>query len=197
MQKEFSLRKLDSVGSKKAVVLMSGGIDSAACAYMLQKQGFDVTAVFIDYGQAAAAEEVKAVRALSSFLSLQLECIKATGPSTFSDGELAGRNSFLAFAALFFLRAPHGLIAMGLHSGTPYFDCSTVFVNGISRLISEQTDGQTSFIAPFVDWNKKDVFEYFVKSGLPLRSTYSCEVGSVTPCGICASCKDRINLGTS
>lgn len=191
------MRKLDLARQKTALVLMSGGIDSAACAHMLKKQGFNVVAVFVDYGQASLAQETKAVKALSSFLGVQVEYIKATGPTTFRDGELTGRNSFLAFAALFFLRAPRGLIAMGVHSGTPYFDCSKVFADGLARLISEQTDGQTSFIAPFIDWTKKDVFDYFLKSGLPLSSTYSCEAGATTPCGKCASCKDRKNLGTS
>ena len=40
--------------SKHATVLMSGGIDSAACAAFLAAQGIKVSALFVDHGQAAA-----------------------------------------------------------------------------------------------------------------------------------------------
>ena len=46
-----------------AWVLLSGGIDSAACAYYFQQRGDNVEAVFIDYGQAAAHAEFRYAQA--------------------------------------------------------------------------------------------------------------------------------------
>lgn len=184
-----------NVSFKKAVVLMSGGIDSAACVHILQSQGFEVTAAFVDYGQTAAAQEIKAVGLMAEYLGVAVKYLRASGATSFAAGEHIGRNSFFLFAALFFLHAPKGLLAMGLHSGTPYYDCSKTFADRMTQLIAEHTDGRTSFIAPFIDWSKKDVFDYFIRASLPIDRTYSCEAGSVSPCGTCASCLDRRRLG--
>jgi 7-cyano-7-deazaguanine synthase len=178
-----------------AIVLMSGGIDSAACAYLLQQQGRDVQAIFIDYGQAASGLEENAAARMSAHLRIPLERYSLSKGKRFGSGELVGRNAFLIFAALFLTGARPGLLAMGIHSGTGYYDCSPTFVNAIDRLVAEHTDGTVSFLAPFLSWNKRDVYDFFVAEALPIDLTYSCESGAEPPCGSCASCRDRKALG--
>jgi 7-cyano-7-deazaguanine synthase len=174
---------------------MSGGIDSSACAYFLARQGTEVHAVFIDYGQAAATFERRAAASMSAHLGLAFAEYAVSGSEPFSSGELTGRNAFLAFAALFLTRARPGVLAMGLHAGTRYYDCSQPFAEALTKLVAEHTDGQVSFVAPFLSWNKQQVYDYFVSSGLPAGLTYSCEAGQEPPCGACASCHDRRALG--
>jgi 7-cyano-7-deazaguanine synthase len=87
------------------------------------------------------------------------------------------------------------LLALGVHGGTPYYDCSQAFVETVGKTIAEHTDGRVSVVAPFVTWTKKDVFDFFRSADLPLALTYSCEVGSEPTCGICASCRDGKVLG--
>lgn len=181
--------------SREALVLMSGGIDSAACAHFLTKQGMAVRGIFIDFGQAAARPERRSVKALSAHLGVPLAAYRVCGAVPYSTGELLGRNAFLIFAALFLTRRRSGLIAIGVHTGTPYYDCSPPFIEAMARLTAEHTDGGVAVVAPFLNWSKGDVLHYFLTTGLPIGLTYSCEVGTEPPCQECASCRDRSVLG--
>lgn len=178
-------------GQRLATVLLSGGVDSAACMKFLQSQGFAVRALFIDYGQPAADLEQGAADSLSKLDSCPFEVVTVRGNSRFGSGELLGRNAFLIFTALFFLRGTPGVLALGLHSGTHYYDCSGAFLDLANRLVAEHTNGSLSVIAPFLTWSKKDVYRYFLESGLVLNQTYSCEAGEPAGCGTCLSCRDR------
>ncbi len=182
-------------GTGTATVLMSGGIDSAACAYHLRSQGLAVDGIFIDYGQAAAKLELKAVKEIAGRLCVSVRDVQLTGSHASGAGELLGRNSFLICTALFLTGGRSGLLGVGVHAGTPYYDCSEAFVAGIGKLVAEQTDGRVSVVAPFVTWTKKEVYDYFLYSGLPVAATYSCETGTKPACGECASCRDREALG--
>jgi 7-cyano-7-deazaguanine synthase len=174
---------------------MSGGIDSAACAHFLAGQGHTVRAVFINHGQAAAVAEERAVTRIAAHLNVPWVRYGVSGSDPFNTGELVGRNAFLVFAALFLTKARPGLLAMGLHGGTPYYDCSEAFAQDIGKLVAEHTDGKVSFVAPFLTWSKREVHEYFVTTGIDISLTYSCEAGTEPPCGKCASCLDRKALG--
>ena len=181
--------------SKNATVLMSGGIDSTACAHFLHSAGFSVRGLFIDYGQAARSAEARAVQAAAQHLACQVTSVSVLLGREFAAGELTGRNAFLISTALFAGISRPGVLAIGIHAGTPYFDCSEAFFEAIARLVSEQTDGTVTLIAPFLNWTKGDVFNYFTASQLPVSVTYSCESGGEEPCGLCASCRDREALG--
>jgi 7-cyano-7-deazaguanine synthase len=184
-----------SRSSLTATVLMSGGIDSAACAHLLRSQGMAVDGLFIDHGQAAAEREAGAVSALADHIGITVRRVGVVGSSPCGPCELPGRNAFLIFTALFLSGGRSGLLGLGLHAGTPYYDCSEAFVADIGKLVAEHTDGRVSIAAPFLTWTKKDIYDYFVSSGLPIDATYSCEAGTEPPCGVCASCRDREALG--
>jgi 7-cyano-7-deazaguanine synthase len=176
----------------QTIVLLSGGMDSAACAHYLQRNGHTVCGLFVDYGQKAAGPEERAVEQVGTLLGIQISRLKVLSPQSYGCGEIPGRNAFLIFSALMtFGHDKPSAIAMGIHGGTPYYDCSPAFVESISRLVSEYTDGRTRVIAPFVDWVKQEVFEYCAEAKIPIELTYSCEAGEVPPCGFCVSCRDR------
>jgi len=176
----------------RTVVLLSGGMDSAACAHYLQKSNRMIRALFVDYGQKAALPEENAAKRLSSILGIELSTIRLMARQSFGPGEILGRNAFLIFCSL--LISGHerpDRIAIGIHGGTPYYDCSPAFLETIGRLVSEYTDARTRVIAPFIDWTKQEVFEYCTEAGIPIEVTYSCESGDTPPCGSCVSCRDR------
>lgn len=179
----------------KTTVLLSGGIDSASAAYLLKGQGYAVRGVFIDYGQAAREPEARAARAVAQALSVDVEIITVKGPSGYGAGELLGRNAFLILTAIFIGQAHRGLLAIGIHAGTPYYDCSPAFIDRMKQLAEEHTGGQLTVSAPFLHWTKPQIYRYFLDAGLPLSATYSCESGTIPPCGSCASCRDRGALG--
>jgi hypothetical protein len=82
-------------------------------------------------------------------------------------------GSFLIFSALLLSESNEGLLVLGIHAGTPYFDCSPAFIDRINPLVQECTGGRVSVLAPFVRWTKDDVYSFFISSGIPLGETYS------------------------
>ncbi|WP_369126933.1 7-cyano-7-deazaguanine synthase [Roseibium algicola] len=170
---------------------MSGGLDSSACAHFLSKQGVQVRGLFINYGQAALQAETAASRAMADFLSIPIDVCEVSNGQLFGAGELIGRNAMLIFSALFLSRGCSDLLALGLHAGTPYYDCSDRFINSASHLVSEITDNRTVLATPFLTWTKQEVVSYFCEAGLPTELSYSCELGLSPVCGRCASCLDR------
>src|ERR1700744_2558448 len=104
----------------RATVLFSGGIDSTSCVHFLRKDGYQVSGLFVDFGQAAARMERQSVIALSEEISIPINTLEVSRSDDFGAGELAGRNAFLIFAALLLGRCPEGIIALGIHAGTPY-----------------------------------------------------------------------------
>ena len=178
----------------EVVALMSGGIDSAAAAHFFIAKGYAVRGIFIDYGQAAREQEWLSVQALAATLSITIKKIEFRD-ANFGAGELMGRNAFLVSTAVFLGHVHSGLIAIGVHAGTPYYDCSASFIERMKTIIEEQSNGAVTLTAPFLDWRKPQILTYFKNAGLPLEKTYSCELGTIPPCGSCASCRDREALG--
>jgi 7-cyano-7-deazaguanine synthase len=177
---------------RDTLVLFSGGIDSTACAHFFLKRGDEVRALFIDYGQKAAKAELTAAKDLSSDLRLTLCMMAIAGNQAYGPGEISGRNAFLIFSAMLGgYCTGNGTIVLGIHSGTPYYDCSSAFVNSIDRLVREYTDGCRRVVAPFLDSTKRDILAYCAEQALSLQRTYSCEAGEIPPCGRCLSCQDR------
>lgn len=180
-----------------AVVLMSGGIDSAACSHFFKTRGLEVSGLFIDYGQAAAKYEEHAADKFAQILKINLHHQTVKGAHSFEDGELVGRNAFLITSAIFLSKIHEGILAIGIHTGTNYYDCSPAFFNTMSKLVAEHTDSALVLSAPFLNWTKGDVANYFSSTGLPVNVAYSCERGMAVPCGRCKSCIDRrtLNVG--
>lgn len=175
----------------RAIVLMSGGVDSYACAHFLQRKGWQITGLFVDYRHAASEPELDSFFKVCRRLGIPSERASIGSSATFGSGEIVGRNGLLTMVALAVADPSTKLIAMGLHAGTPYYDCSTTFCQRMDALVAEYTVGRVHFFAPFIGWSKNHVYEYCRAENLDLSITYSCEVGLPTPCGKCLSCKDR------
>jgi 7-cyano-7-deazaguanine synthase len=182
---------------KKATVLFSGGIDSTSAALLLKSSGWAVRGLFIDYGQAARHLERKAVARLKDLIGITVDEIHIGSLSPHGIGELTGRNALLIFSAVLLGNCNSGGIAIGIHSGTPYYDCSPDFAEKIDALVQQCSDGKLSILAPFVHWSKDDIYSYFMSQHIPLHETHSCEAGTTPSCGQCASCRDRKRLECS
>jgi 7-cyano-7-deazaguanine synthase len=180
--------------SNAALLLFSGGLDSTAVLHMLLGQHFDVQTLFIDYGQAAASQEWAHAEKLARQHHVGLQMVQVKSNGEFRPGEITGRNSLLISVAVTFGSIGRGLLALGIHSGTGYYDCSPDFVMRMGHLVSEQTAGRLRLYAPFVDWTKRDIWDYCLVSNVPVGMTYSCETGGQAPCGVCPSCRDRRQL---
>jgi 7-cyano-7-deazaguanine synthase len=186
-------RKVSTNGlsiSMSALVLMSGGVDSYACAHFLKTSGHRPMGLFVNYGQAALRRERTALKRIAKRLKVKTIEISLDLNRPFGEGEVPGRNGLFAMAAI--AASPKGtsLIAMGIHAGTPYYDCSQLFVERMDDFIREYSQGAIRFAAPFSDWSKSQIFDYCYNSNLDIALSYSCERGG-NPCGSCSSCQDR------
>lgn len=181
---------IEASSSGPACVLVSGGVDSAACVQLLKSQGFAVTALHIDYGQLAASDERRAAECVCKYYGVPIHFASWTGIQGRGAGEVVGRNAFFIFAALMEL-PQDGLLVLGVHSGTPYFDCSSDFLSSVQGLLNGYSNGRVQIVAPFLHWDKRQIWELCIERGVPLEVTYSCERGGTPPCGTCLSCKDR------
>jgi 7-cyano-7-deazaguanine synthase len=172
-------------------ILVSGGIDSAALLAFYLRQRFNVRALFVDFGQPAAKQESRAARAICKHYGVRLSIMTVKSAASFSAGEIPGRNAFLVFAAVLVFGAEPGIIAIGIHEGPSYYDCTEGFLKGIQTVVDGYTAGRVKVAAPFVKWGKQTIWEFCKEAKVPVGSTYSCEQGGARPCGKCLSCKDR------
>ena len=177
--------------NNSVAVLVSGGIDSAALLAFYLSQRFSVRALFVDFGQPAARQESRAAKEVCKHYGVHLSTMTVKSGATFSSGEIPGRNAFLLFSALLVCGARPGMIAIGVHEGPPYYDCSEGFLKSIQTLVDGYAAGKIKIVAPFLKWGKQVIWEFCKKAKVPVGSTYSCEIGGVPPCGKCLSCKDR------
>ncbi len=173
------------------IVLLSGGVDSAACAHFYLALGRRVMAAFVDYGQAAANLEGEASRAIADHFNIPLMYLCWQGRVAKTDGLIPGRNAFLLAAVIMECAGRASTVAIGIHAGTQYDDCSPQFVKAIQSLVDVYCRPRMEVAAPFVDWTKADIWAYSHQHQVPLGLTYSCERGTDPPCGACLSCLDR------
>jgi 7-cyano-7-deazaguanine synthase len=176
--------------SPQVLVLVSGGIDSSACVAFFKTQPNSVAGMFVDYGQLSAAKELHAASQICRHFGVHLTKIHCLGVKEKGRGCIRGRNGLLVSLALTEVRFESGIIALGIHSGTDYWDCSAEFVRALQTLIDGYTDGRIRLELPFLQWNKREIWEFCREMGIPLELTYSCELGLDQPCGRCSSCQD-------
>ena len=174
------------------VVLCSGGIDSVTLAYTLAPTSQRLSLLFVDYGQAAAAAEraawSKAVRHLG--VEGRTATLRA---GTVDSGEIRGRNGMLIATAHMLCDVP-GRIAIGVHAGSGYRDCTPEFIRTVQEVFDVQHDGEIELLAPFVAWPKADIVALGRDLGVNFADCHSCEAADV-PCGRCRSCRDRVAIG--
>jgi len=185
----INVRKMPNV-----CLLFSGGVDSLCCAHFLLSRGFKVSALHVNYGQLAYKSEAKASRDLCDILGINIQEVSFLSKKTFGSGEVSSRNLFLLSVAMMCKGPNYSVVAIGIHDGTKYYDCSKSFFSDIRKIVNEMTDSKVELLAPFLDWEKSEIYKYALDNCLPVGVTYSCESGEQISCGECLSCQDRLIL---
>ncbi|MBN3033736.1 MAG: 7-cyano-7-deazaguanine synthase QueC [Candidatus Saganbacteria bacterium] len=202
---------------KKAVVLLSGGLDSATTLYYALDQGYQCRALIFDYGQRHRRELKSAVAVAkgakvpyqllkiklpwkgSSLLDLRSPVpstrhprkIGKTIPSTY----VPARNTiFLSFALSFAEASGARAIFIGANavdfSGYP--DCRPAYYQAFQKVIEQGTKAKKiRIITPLINMTKEQIIRLGMKLGAPLDKTWSCYAGGRAPCGVCDSCRLR------
>ncbi len=203
---------------KKAVVILSGGMDSSTAAYIAKKEGYKIVAVHFNYGQRTQKKELQAFRAIAKSLDaftyeIDLPFFKTIGASALVDvsidvpteGIKPGipvtyvpfRNGiFLSIAAAIAEKEGAKAIYIGVveEDSSGYPDCRESFIEAMERAINLGTKDETKIAikTPLIHLKKEDIVAKALELGVPLELTWSCYQNEDEACGVCDSCRLRL-----
>ncbi len=205
---------------KKAVCIISGGMDSALGAKIAQKEGYNIIALHFNYGQLTEKRELESFRKISKKLKviesyeIDLEFFKQIGASALIDSSLEVpiggveegvpityvpfRNGiFLSIATA--LAEKHGAEALFIgvveEDSSGYPDCRNSYIKSMEESINLGTRDETKLEIkmPLVDMKKSEIVQKSIELGVPLEDTWSCYKNEDKACGVCDSCRLRLN----
>jgi 7-cyano-7-deazaguanine synthase len=198
---------------KKAIVLLSGGLDSTTTLYYALNKGYDCRALIFDYGQ-RHKRELRSAVAVAKCAKIPYQIIKIKLPwqgSSLLDKKMKvpnrksfkgipstyvpARNTiFLSFALSYAEAVGAEAIFIGANaidfSGYP--DCRPDFYAAFRKVIEKGTKAKKiKVITPLINLTKKEIVRLGRKLKAPLEITWSCYRGGKEPCGVCDSCRLR------
>jgi 7-cyano-7-deazaguanine synthase len=205
---------------KKAVVLLSGGLDSATCLAIAKSQGFDCYCLSLDYHQRHIAElnaaKIVAINLgakehktaqldLSLFGGSALTDNKIDVPESASEGipvtYVPARNTIMLSLSLAWaevLGAQDIFIGVNALDYSGYPDCRGEYVKAFQEMANLATktavEGKEITIhAPLIDMTKAQIIAKGTELGVDYRMTVSCYQADKLgrACGLCDSCRLR------
>jgi 7-cyano-7-deazaguanine synthase len=208
----------DVTANQKAVVLVSGGLDSATVLAIARDRGFDCHALSMDYGQRHESELIAARRvtaALDVPLMILLLDLRAIGGSALTDDidvpeketdgipvtYVPARNTIMLSVALGYaevLGADDIFIGVNAVDYSGYPDCRPEFIAAFQAMARLATragveGAPTTIHTPLIDLSKADIIRKGMELGVDYALTISCyqadEEGRA--CGRCDSCRIR------
>ena len=206
------------VQQKKAVVLVSGGLDSVTALAIAQDQGFDGYALSVDYGQRHRSE-LDAAKRVTSAAGVPLKILpldlRAIGGSALTDdievpeSETSGipityvpaRNTIMLSLALAYaevLGADDIFIGVNAVDYSGYPDCRPEFIQAYQQMARLATragveGGKMTIHTPLIDLSKAGIIRKGLELGVDYAITVSCYQadGEGQACGLCDSCRIR------
>jgi len=203
---------------RKAVVLLSGGLDSAVALFFARNKGYECHCLTLDYGQRHKIE-IKAARAIAKKAGAGITAVKLDMPwkgSSLLDKKerlplgrspsaikklgipstyVPGRNTiFLSIAVSFAEAIGAGDIFIGAHAedSSGYPDCRAGYLKAFDKVIRAGTkaglEGRLRLRFPLVGKSKAGIIKLGRALGVPFALTRSCYNGGRKPCGRCDSC---------
>ena len=204
----------------KAVVLLSGGLDSITALALAQEQGFDCYALSLDYGQRHNAELAAAQRLAEAAGVREHKVIRLglgdVGGSALTDDAIdvpehattgipvtyvPARNTVFLSLALGWaevLGAWDLFIGVNAVDYSGYPDCRPEFIAAFERLANLATrggaeGGRFTIHAPLINLSKADIIREGVRLGIDYANTVSCYSADSEGrgCGVCDACRLR------
>ena len=208
----------DKSRKSRAVVLLSGGMDSCVCA-ALAVRDHDAAAVHISYGQRTEQRERRSFLAVCQRLGIQdklvirNEALHAIGGSALTDENIAVppseglgpnipvtyvpfRNAhFLAVAVSWaeVLGAKKVYIGAVEPDSSGYPDCRPAYYKAFNEVVRAGTkEGLIEIVTPLIAMRKAEIVRLGLELGAPFDLTWSCYSREDQACGICDSCVLRL-----
>ncbi|XOB62680.1 7-cyano-7-deazaguanine synthase QueC [Campylobacterota bacterium DY0563] len=208
------------MNNKKAVCILSGGMDSTLASYIAKNEGYDIIAVHFNYGQRTEKRELQAFRNICEDLEIKekyeidIPFFSQIGASALTDknidvptqGVKPGvpityvpfRNGiFLSIASAIAEKEEAQALFIGVveEDSSGYPDCTDSFISKMTGAINEGTKESTKLEikTPLVKLMKSDIVKEAIKLNVPLEHTWSCYKEEEEACGVCDSCRLRLN----
>ncbi|MDX8398827.1 MAG: 7-cyano-7-deazaguanine synthase QueC [Gallionellaceae bacterium] len=206
--------------NKNAVLLLSGGLDSATVLAQARQQGYACHSLSVDYGQRHHSELAAAERVAKSLGVVQHRVINidlcAFGGSALTDLNIAvpeqlssgipltyvpARNTIMLSLALALAEVLHAqdiFIGVNAVDYSGYPDCRPEFITAFERMANLATKAavegnRLTVHAPLLNMSKADIINLGKKLGVDYSLTVSCYQADQYgyACGVCDSCRLR------
>jgi len=205
---------------KRAICILSGGMDSTLSTYIAKNEDYDIIPVHFNYGQRTEKRELKAFRDICKELNLKniyeidIPFFTQIGASALTDTKIdvpvdgvepgvpityvPFRNGiFLSIATAIAEKEKASALFIGVveEDSSGYPDCTDDFIDKMTQSINEGTKEETKLeiITPLVKLTKSQIVSYAVDLGVKLELTWSCYKEEDEACGLCDSCRLRLN----
>jgi 7-cyano-7-deazaguanine synthase len=196
----------------RALVLLSGGIDSAAALYFTKQEDDEIYTMNMIYTQdydseAEAAKKLATKAQVREHLSIYLPFFKdleyryhPQRSSTVSLAYVPARNIiFYGIAAAYAETLGAGRIIFGSNAddAKELPDARQNFIQLMNELVKAGTRAGSEgvlieIVNPLIELSKTDVLKLAAKLNVPLQLTWSCYENAKTPCGKCRGCRMRL-----
>lgn len=206
----------------KAIVLLSGGLDSAVALYLAKSKGYEVYALSFSYGQKHTKElefaanlakkaGVKEHKIVNLALNSWGGCSLTDDSMDIHDGDtqsteipntyVPARNMvFLSVAASYAeaTKAQDIFIGVSQVDYSGYVDCRQEFIDSMEKAINQGTELAVEqkkpimIHAPFINMTKAEEIKIGLELGMNFADTWTCYKGDDKACGVCDSCLLRL-----
>ena len=205
---------------KKAIAIISGGMDSAVSAVKAIESGYELIGVHFNYGQRTEKKELECFENICKDFNIETKYVidlpffADIGASALTDesidvpiGGIAPgipvtyvpfRNGiFLSIAAAIAEKESAEAIFIGVveEDSSGYPDCTDKFMKSIEQSINLGTKDDTLIVIerPLVHLSKADIVKEALRLSVNLGHTWSCYKNEDVACGVCDSCRLRLS----
>lgn len=205
---------------KKAVCIMSGGMDSTLSAYMMRDEGYEIIGLHFNYEQRTQTKELEAFNAICKELDVKnpyiinLDFFANIGASALTDTSIDVPTSgveegvpvtyvpfrngiFISLATAIAEKEGAEVLSIGVveEDSSGYPDCREEYIASMQRSINLGTKDEThlEIKMPLVHLKKSQIVQEALKREVALGLTWSCYQSEDKACGLCDSCRLRLN----
>lgn len=208
-----------TISRSRAVVLLSGGMDSCVCA-ALATRDHQAAAVHVSYGQRTEERERQSFERICDRLDIRdrllvrNEALRAIGGSALTDSSLSVPESrelgegvpvtyvpfrnahFLAVAVSWaeVLGAEKIYIGAVEPDSSGYPDCRPEYYRAFNEVVKAGTkEGTIQIVTPLIAMRKAEIVRLGLELNAPFDLTWSCYQREDRACGVCDSCVLRLH----